>query len=161
MGLRSLGARPESLYGVDLVREEIAIARQRAPEAHWLRGNGEALAFPAGFFALALTFTVFSSILEPGMARNLASELRRVLEPGGALLWYDFRFNNPQNPRVRGIAAEGIRRLFPGWQMDLQRITLLPPLARRLGPATPILYPSLAALPILRTHYLGLLTRPS
>lgn len=160
-GLRSLGARSGNLYGIDLVAEEIEVARRRDPEIHWLCGNGETLEFPSGFFALAITFTVFSSVLEARMARNLADELSRVLEPGGALLWYDFRYDNPSNPHVRGITAEEIRHLFPGWQIDLERTTLLPPLARRLGPLTPILYPALASLPPLRSHYVGLLNKPS
>jgi hypothetical protein len=36
----------------------------------------------------------------------------------------------------------------------------LPPLARRLHPLTRLLYPVLAALPPLRTHWMGLLERP-
>jgi len=39
-------------------------------------------------------------------------------------------------------------------------VTLLPPLARRLGPATPLAYPVLAALPPLRSHLIGLLRKP-
>ena len=50
--------------------------------------------------------------------------------------------------------------LFPGWHARLQLVTLLPPLARRLGILTPVLYPVLATLRPLRTHWLGLLERP-
>jgi hypothetical protein len=94
------------------------------------------------------------------MAHNVAREACRVLKPGGAVLWYDFRYNNPWNPHVRGITRQQIHQLFPGLEMDLRTITLLPPLARHLGRMTPILYPLLAAIPPLRTHYLGLLIKP-
>jgi len=43
-----------------------------------------------------------------------------------------------------------------GWK----RLTLFPPLARRLGIFTPVLYPVLAAVPLLRTHLMGVLVKP-
>lgn len=52
-----------------------------------------------------------------------------------------------------------IRRLFPQLEMHLHTATVLPPLARRLGRLTQSLYPVLAAIPPLRTHYLGLLMK--
>jgi len=95
------------------------------------------------------------------MAGCVLTEVRRVLMPGGTVLWYDFRYNNPWNPHVRGMTKRHIRQFFPGFEMHLRTITLLPPLARRLGRLTPVLYPLLAAIPPLRTHYLGLLLRRS
>lgn len=76
------------------------------------------------------------------------------------MIWYHFRYNNPTNPNVRGMTKRLIRRFFPDFRMKLHSITLLPPLARRLGRLTPVLYPVLAAIPPLRTHYLGVLIRP-
>jgi hypothetical protein len=73
------------------------------------------------------------------------------------VLWYDFRYDNPRNPNVRGITKRHVEALFPGFYMCLHTITLLPPLARRLGRLTPVLYPVLIAIPPLRTHYLGVL----
>jgi hypothetical protein len=94
------------------------------------------------------------------MTRNLSREINRVLRSGGAVVWYDFRMNNPFNPHVRGISRKGIRNLFPGFQSRLVSITLMPPLARRLGALTELLYPGFASLPFLRSHYLGLLVKP-
>jgi hypothetical protein len=90
----------------------------------------------------------------------VASEVRRVLRPGGALLWYDFRVGNPWNPHVRAMSRRSIRALFPGWRGSFRLVTLLPPLARRLGSLTPVFYPVLGTLPPLRTHWAGLLERP-
>ena len=121
--------------------------------------NAEQLGFPDTSFDLVLLFTVFSSILNEQMSCNVAYEVSRVLRPGGAVLWYDFRYNNPRNPNVRGMTKRYIETLFPGLHMRLHTITLLPPLARRLGRLTPVLYPVLAAIPPLRTHYLGVLVK--
>ena len=158
--LLQLGARPEDLVGVDLLADRIATARERYPAIRWVTGNAEGLEFPDASFGLVLAFTVFSSILDDRMASSVAGEIRRVLRPGGAVLWYDFRYDNPRNADVRGMPLPAIRGLFPGLALDVRSLTLLPPLARRLGPATPLLYPLLARVPALRTHYLGLLRAP-
>src|SRR5687767_11514213 len=98
--------------------------------------NAEALLFANGFFDLVAVFTVFTSILDSRMARNLSREINRVLRSGGAVVWYDLRMNNPLNPHVRGVSRKGIRELFPDFRSRLVSITLVPPLARRWGSLT-------------------------
>ena len=158
--LLELEARPDNLHGVDVLPERIVEARQSHPDFHFECVNAEKLEFPDASFDLVLVFTVFSSILDERMARNVASEVNRVLCPGGAILWYDFRYNNPRNPNVRGVTRPQIRNLFPGFKMQMQAVTLLPLVARRLGRLTQAVYPVLAAIPFLRTHYLGLFVKP-
>ncbi len=158
--LQKWGARPENLVGVDLLAERICMARQRFPQISFHQANAEALPFPDAAFDLVLLFTVFSSILSQQMSLNVASQVSRVLRSGGAIIWYDFRFNNPFNPNVRAMVRNGIRRLFPQFALRLQAVTLVPQLARRLGLFAPRFYPVLAKIPFLRTHYLGLLIKP-
>ncbi len=157
--LLSLGAKPENLYGIDLIPERIAEAKEHYPALNFQCANAERLEFPDSSFELVLLFTVFSSILDEQMARNVAREVFRVLRPGGGILWYDFRYNNPFNQNVWGMGLAQIRRVFPDAKVHLALITLVPPLARRLGWLTPLFYPMLAAMPPLRTHYLGLLMK--
>jgi hypothetical protein len=83
----------------------------------------------------------------------------RVLKPGGVVLWYDFRFNNPRNLEVRGIEAAEIRSLFPECSVDLKKVTLAPPLARRVVPISWTSAELLEKLPFLRTHYLGVIRK--
>lgn len=158
---RELGASESNLVGIDLLPERVELARRSFPQITFHAGNAEHLPFPDASFDLALAFTIFSSILDPTMAAQVASEIQRVLRPGGRLLWYDFRYDSPSNPDVRGVTAARIRALFPDLDGPLLGLTLLPPLARRLGPLTPVAYPVLARVPMLRTHLLGLLTRPT
>lgn len=159
--LVALGAHPGRVLGVDLLADEIARARARHPGIRFAVANGAALEAPDGAFDLVGLFTVFTSILDGGMAARVAAEADRVLAPGGAVLWYDFRVDNPWNPHVRGVDRARIRRLFPCYALHLRSVTVLPPLARRLGRATPWLYPLLARVPTLRTHWLGLLRKPA
>jgi len=153
------GAKPDHLFGVDLLPDRIRQAQEQFPALSFQPANAERLPFPNQSFDLVLAFTVFSSILEPQMARNVRGQIQRVLRRGGGVLWYDFCLNNPFNPQVRGISRRGVQRLFSRFDCCLESLTLLPPLARRLGFLTPWLYPALAAFPFLRTHYLGLLIK--
>lgn len=156
---QSRGATASALVGIDARPEAVARARARHPGIRFECHPAERLPFADSAFDLAIAFTLFSSVLSDGIAAAIASEVDRVLRPGGGLSWYDLRVGNPSNPNVRGITDATIRRLFPGYQVRLRPITLAPPLARRLGPLTPALYPVLAAIPALRTHYAGLLVK--
>ena len=151
---------PVASSGIDVRADAIARAHARWPELRFDVADATALPYRDASFDLALCFTVFTSILDDRVARQAAGEVRRVLRPGGALVWYDFRIGNPWNPHVRGMSRRRLGALFPGWPGTLRLVTLLPPLARRLHPLTPVLYPVLAALPPLRTHWAGLLERP-
>jgi SAM-dependent methyltransferase len=154
------GAEPADLYGVDLNGDRIEHAKEQYPALHFNQANAASLDLASGLFDLVLLFTVFSSILDREMQSQVASEAARVLRTGGAIVWYDFRYDNPSNPNVRGLRRHDVQRLFPGFQLSLQTITLLPPLARRLGRYTRVLYALMSRLPFLRTHYVGFLIKP-
>jgi len=134
--LEGLGARPENLFGVDLLPERIQTARQHYPQFTFQLANAESLPFADGAFDLVTVFTVFTSILDQRMAANVSREITRVLASGGGVLWYDFRMASPLNRHVRGIGRKQIQNLFPGFRMNLETLSLLPPLARRLGRLT-------------------------
>jgi hypothetical protein len=74
-------------------------------------------------------------------------------------LWFDFRVNNPRNKNVRGISSSEIHSLFPDGSIRLRRVTLAPPLARRIVPISWIAASLLEKIPVLRTHYLGIIRK--
>jgi SAM-dependent methyltransferase len=157
--MRQLGAKPTALVGVDLLPDRIEEARLAYPDIEFRVANAVQLEFSSESFGLLLSSTVFSSILDATTTKLVAMEMTRVLKPGGAIVWYDLRLGNPRNRNVRGVTANEVRALFPMLHTQIQSITLAPPVARRLGPMTPVTYPLLAALPFLRTHILGLLLK--
>ena len=55
---------------------------------------------------------------------------------------------------MRGVPLARVRALFPHGRVQAERITLAPPLARRVVPLHPALYTLLNRLPLLRTHLL-------
>lgn len=154
------GAKPENLFGIDLIPERIRTAQLNFPRITFQLANAESLPFRDCSFDLVAAFTVFTSILSPQMADNVRTEINRVLAPGGGVVWYDFRLSNPFNRHVRGLSRKQVRRLFTGFSLSLEAVSLLPPLARRLGALTDRLYAPLRSLPFLRTHLLGLLLKP-
>jgi ubiquinone/menaquinone biosynthesis C-methylase UbiE len=110
-------------------------------------------------FDVVLQSTVFTSILDERMKLAVAREMLRVLSPTGAIIWYDFRYDNPANKNVRGIAAAEIHALFPGCRVDKELTTLAPPIARRLVPHAWLLASALERLRLLNTHYLAVIRR--
>ncbi len=159
--LLELGAQPRNLVGVDLLPDRVAVARASQPGIDFRQGNAERLDIADDTFDLAMAITIFSSILDPTMAANVAAEITRVLKPGAALLWYDVRYDSVSNPNVKAVSRERIRELFPTLRGKLSTVTLLPPLARRLGFATRPAYSALALAPPLRSHLVGLLRKPA
>lgn len=151
------GVPADNLFGVDLLPDRIAKARERFPNFTFIDGNAEKLEFPDQWFDVVSVFTVFSSILDGEMAKNVARSITRILAADGVVVWYDMRYPNPWNSNVKMMTKAGIRELFPSFKLQLQPLTLVPPLARHLGRFTESAYPRLAAIPILRSHYLGLL----
>jgi succinoglycan biosynthesis protein ExoA len=147
--------------GVDLRAEMVRQAAAAYPWANFLEASADALPFADGSFEVVVASTLLSSLPTTALEHAVAAEVARVLRPGGWLVWYDLRYDNPSNPAVHGLNLARLRGLFPGWRAALKPMTLLPPLARRLGAATPILYPLLHALPALRSHLVGRLQRPS
>lgn len=159
--LIQLGAQPQNLVGNELLPDRVAVARHVLPQAvRLLPGDATQLGFEDASFDIVYQSTVFSSILDDGLQERLAAAMWRWVRPGGGVLWYDFTFDNPRNPDVRGVKLARIRRLFPKGVPSVRRVTLAPPIARRVVPVHPALYGVFNALPFLRTHVLCWIQKP-
>jgi ubiquinone/menaquinone biosynthesis C-methylase UbiE len=154
------GSRVENVWGIDLLRDRLSKARAScSPEIRLQCGSAAELPFPDATFDLVLQSTLFTSILDPDLKRRAAAEMMRVVTQEGIILWYDSHVNNPWNRDVRGVKRSEIRKLFPGCRIELQRLTLLPPLARWLAPYSLLACYILEKLPPLCTHYLGVIRK--
>jgi ubiquinone/menaquinone biosynthesis C-methylase UbiE len=153
------GAKPENLYGIDLLEDRIEVAKELHPKINFIWGNAENLPYPDEFFDIVMQFTVFTSILDTEMKRKIASEMIRVLKNDGMIIWYDYHINNPQNPDVRGVKRKEIYELFPNYEIVLKHVTLAPPITRKIAPFSFILCSILEKIPFLCTHYLGIIRR--
>jgi SAM-dependent methyltransferase len=156
------GARPENVTGIDLLPERLVKARQLCPPTVRIhRASAAQLPFINETFDLVFQATVFTSILDRDLKAQVAAEMIRVTKDNGLILWYDFRVNNPWNFDVRGVNRREIQELFPACRITLRRVTLAPPLARRLAPYFWTGCCVLEKIPWLRTHYLGVIQKRS
>jgi ubiquinone/menaquinone biosynthesis C-methylase UbiE len=154
------GASPSNLTGIDLIPDRVEKAKQLCPQGVDLRcGNASTLPFNDHSFDIVTQFTVFSSILDAGMKKALASEMRRVVKYKGYILWYDFYVNNPNNLDTRGIRKSEIAELFPDSRIKLRKVSLIPMLTRAIAPHTWLGCYLLERLKVFNTHYLGLIKR--
>jgi ubiquinone/menaquinone biosynthesis C-methylase UbiE len=157
----ALGALPQRLVGNDLLDERLDQARRVLPAAvRLLPGDASLLPFEAGCFDIVHQSTVFSSILDDKLQVRLAEAMWRWLRPGGGVLWYDFTFDNPANRDVRGVPLRRVKALFPQGRISTRRITLAPPIGRRVVRVHPALYSVFNLLPFLRTHLLCWIRKP-
>lgn len=147
------GAAPECLYGIDILEHHVRKAAHTLPHLPLACADGRYLPYKNDSFDLIMQYTAFSSILDQSVKSSMAQEMLRVLAPTGLILWYDF-WINPTNPQTRGIRPIEVRDLFPECQYTFRRITLAPPISRRLSTVSWLLCCLLERFVILNTHYL-------
>jgi SAM-dependent methyltransferase len=157
-----LGFRPGNLAANDLLEDRCAAARRRLPVAtRMFCCDAAELDLPAKSYDVVLQFIVFTSILDDSFQQNLADRMWTLLKDGGGILWYDFVYNNPKNSDVRGIPVWRVRQLFPNAICRTWRVTLAPPIGRRVTRLFPSFYGLVNFLFYLRTHVMCWLKKPA
>ncbi|MCK5843794.1 MAG: class I SAM-dependent methyltransferase [Victivallales bacterium] len=150
------GLRSANLAGIELSAERAESAETRMPEADIRSGDAAALPWPNESFDIVFQSTVFTSILDLEKRAKVAEEMKRVCKKDGFILWYDFAFDSPSNPNVKGVPKCEIRGLFAPWLCEIKKVTLAPPIARRIVPFCWILAEKLETFfPFLRTHLIA------
>jgi SAM-dependent methyltransferase len=157
--LAELGAAPANLHGIDLQDERIATAQAQHPDMHFQVADATQIPYEDESFHVVVAFTVFSSILDPVLRKQVAGEIQRVLARPGLLLWYDMRWRNPRNPHIRPVSRAELVQLFPDSVIDVRPHTLMPPLARRLAGRWPGLTRRLGRMPLFCSHLFGSLRK--
>lgn len=152
--LCDFGADPKRCFGIDVIYKRVQTARRLGPNLGIALASGAQLPFEDETFDIVLQFSVFTSVLAPQLRQAIAGEMLRLLRRGGRLIWYDFVYNNPKNPDVRGIGRKEIRQLLAGCHLRFWRVTLAPPIGRLAVRFSPFLYRVLSELRLFRTHYL-------
>ena len=146
------GVEQRRLHGVDLLQARVDVARRRLPEADIRHADVRSLPFSDSEYGLVTILTCLSSMPDGESVLRALAEATRVLAPDGLLLCYEPRIGNPFN-RATVRVSRGLLRNALGPESASCRLTAFPPVARRLGPLTPRLYPPLAR--IAPTHALS------
>jgi ubiquinone/menaquinone biosynthesis C-methylase UbiE len=155
LDLIRLGFHPDKIVGNELLEERAAVARHRLSMAtKIIVGDAACIEIPDGPFDIVLQSTVFTSILDDSFQCKLADKMWTLTKVGGGVLWYDFAYNNPGNPNVRGVPLRRIKDLFPQAAIHHWRLTLAPPISRIVTRIHPFFYTLCNIAPFLRTHLL-------
>ena len=133
-------APTKRITGIDLSAEMLALARARVREEGLANVEGlheadaEATGFEAGSFDIAVAMFVASVVPSP---RRLLAEMRRVVRPGGQLLFVN-HFAAERGPRwwTERALAPASRKL--GWHPDFSRDALLPSVDQATADFTPV-----------------------
>jgi len=154
---KELGLRWEGIWANELLPDRVEAIRKNLPELKNIEeGDACVLNHPAKFDLIFLS-TVLTSILDMDFKIKLCQKVLEMAKPGGRVLIYDFRYNNPANAAVKGIGKRELIELFSGAaNIEFHKTTLAPPVGKRIGG----LYPLFNSLfPFLRTHLITLITK--
>ena len=143
--------RSKAITGIDLSAAMLSVARQRVRKAGLenvevlAEADAEHTGFATGSFDIAVAMFVASVVPNP---RNLLAEMRRVVRPGGRLLFVN-HFAAMKGPRwwIEKAMAPASHKL--GWHPDFTREALLSPddiASARFTPVPPLGLFSLVAL---------------
>ena len=132
-----LAAQGAEAVGADYVEQSVATARQNVPGARFEVADARSLPFPDGSFDAVVALGVIGYLDDADSAAFLA-ECRRVLAPGGALL---FRVSTP----LSGIGHALLGLLKPGYASRARRLPLRV-IRERLGSAGLVLERSWLAI---------------
>ncbi len=160
--LLRLGCDPRNLQANELLPERVTLARRNLPEAIVVHsGDALKLQLPSASFDVVYQSTVFTSLLDDKFQEDLARQMWEWVSPGGGVLWYDFIYDNPGNQDVRGVPLRRIRNLFPHASIDARRVTLAPPISRRVCKLHPAMYSAANLISFLRTHVICWIGKPA
>lgn len=147
------GADPAKITGTELLPDRLEVAKVISPQAiKWHYGDLSSI--PSNSMDLVTANTVFSSILDDEVRRELASEIARVLAPGGWVMVFDFRYNNPKNSNVRRVTRGELDLLWPEWKSKYQTLLLAPPVARKISKLSFLSATLSHFVPVLRSHFI-------
>ena len=149
---------PETrLYGVDLLAERFSALADELPGAHLAQADARQSAWRPQRFWLVTIFLVLSSENSTESQKRTLAEATRVLQPGGHLFVWEPRWPNPLNRAARLVRRSTLDAGL-GKDLDVEAVTVLPALARRLRSAAR--YRALARTRLMCSHRLVHFTKP-
>ncbi len=149
-----LGFRWENIFANELLPDRgVRLIENLGRSQNVNVGNALDLDFQ-NEFDIVFQSLVFTSILDSEFRKKLAEKMFLMTRNNGIILFYDFKYNNPQNKDVKRVSRKEIRLLFENCKIDFYNVTLAPPISRRVGR-----YYSFVNFffPFLRTHLIAVI----
>jgi SAM-dependent methyltransferase len=153
------GVDPKRLVAVEARRDAAEFSKTRLPHIRTEIADLRNMGFDGPCFDLVFVNTVFSSILDDEIRRQVSSEILSVVRPGGRVVIYDMSIRNPRNPDVKPVKVADIKKMFGDTRVESTRLSLAPPIGRLLVGPLWRLSLLLEALVPLRSHRLSVVTK--
>ena len=150
IAFKRFGFKWNNIYANELLEDRVKVLKENLPISNIYPGDALELKFEDKF-DIVFQSTVFTSILDDDFKQKLANKMYDMTKMGGGVvMWYDFKYNNPNNPDVKGVDKNEIKKLFPkAKKIIFHNVTLAPPIGRRIGKFYNIIN---FLFPFLRTH---------
>mgnify|MGYP003990196331 FL=1 len=133
IALKRNGFDWKNIYANELLEDRVEMLIKNLPNSNIYAGDASNLEFK-NYFDVVFQSTVFTSILDIDFKIKLAVKMFDMVKDNGLILWYDFKYNNPKNPDVKGVGKNEIKKLFPeAKKIIFYNVTLAPPIGRRIG----------------------------
>ena len=156
-----MGFLPKNINAVEMIKERAEFSMEIIPQSVNVY-NQNALEVPIENYSQDIVFqsAVLTSILDDKYKKKLANKMWELLKPGGVILYYDFVYNNPKNPDVKGVPFREVKSLFPNGKFKFKkRVTLAMPISRAICKIHPNAYHIFNFFKFLRTHLLCLIVK--
>lgn len=154
------GFQAENCFGIDLQADRINQARKKLPNMIFACCSAEDIPFEKGKFDLVMTFTCLTMIIDKKIRETVCRQVLEMLKPGGWILNYEPRVNNPRYPSIKAVSLNELKGYFPGLKYFSKTLTLVPPLGRAVGKHSVTVCNLLSIFPFLRTHRMTMFQKP-
>jgi len=148
--LLRLGYEASNISGIDILPDNVEIARRVYPQMRFVVGDATRMEFGDASFDLLSEFTMFATLPDDVLAAEIAREMVRVCKEGGYLLLVDWRTPKPRDSNYKALTLKRLRMLF-GVGRDTRLVAvcrgaLIPPVGRFLSKYLPSAYFLIAAV---------------
>jgi ubiquinone/menaquinone biosynthesis C-methylase UbiE len=132
-----LGVKPNNMTGIEIQSERLDHVADLYPQATAVLGDASCIPLADGSFDLVYESTLFATLTDDHLRKDIASEMIRVCKSSGYLLLIDWRIQKFWDPNFGVLNKRELKRLFGvGKYSKLVCITpgsLIPPLGRLLS----------------------------
>lgn len=156
------GANPTNIIGNDLLQGRIETAKNNLPQdVRLICCEASELNLQDNQFDIVLQSTMFSSILDLSLQKQIAEKMWHWTKPGGYIIWHDIIHANPYNRDVISVKLRDIKELFPKGIFKIKKTTLFPFIAEKITARFYFPYTLCNMLPFFRMHILCFIQKPS
>lgn len=152
--LLKLKYRPKNIVGIDISESRLKEARELSSAILFIHGDATRMGFPDDSFDLVFESTLFVTLTDDSVRRDIAAEMVRVCRPGGYIVLVDWWRNRLRANEYKALNRSELRTLFLAngqvVHLGFFRGALVPPVGRFLSAHARWAYFAVAALfPIL------------